>query len=96
MQNKWATIPTIRAHLPSSFLVLDLHLTVHKLPCVTLGFVGCVIMSQPLDLTNEIDGQEFITCAYSRIGGPGSTKSTRAFHALDPTTHELARRQQKM
>ena len=48
-------------HLPS-FPLFDLHRSIHKSPRVTPSFTKCKIMSQPLDVTNEIDGYELITC----------------------------------
>ena len=45
-----------------SYLPFNLHLSVHKLSCVTLTFTKCKITSHQLDLTNEIDGYELITC----------------------------------
>ena len=44
----------------SSFPPFDIYRRVHKLPRVTPSLGE--IKSQPLDLTNEIDDYEYVTC----------------------------------
>ena len=59
---KWATIPTMQALISPLIPPFDLHRSVHKLPCVTSSLAKCEIKSQPLDLINEINEYEYITC----------------------------------
>ena len=42
------------------FLPFDLYNSVHKSPRVTPPLAKCKIKSQPLDLTNENDGYEYV------------------------------------
>ena len=46
----------------SSFLPFNLHGSVHNSSHVIPSLVECRIKSQPLDLTNEIDDYEHVTC----------------------------------
>ena len=45
-----------------SFPSFDLYLSLHKSPHISSSFAECEIKSRPLDLTNEIDGYEYVTC----------------------------------
>ena len=55
-------ISTTRALPSPSFMLFDLHRSVHTSPCVTPRFADREIQSLPLDLPNEIYGYELITC----------------------------------